>query len=141
MKKILLIGAIALSLTFLFMNFDNKASAQDYTGKRYGDGERMGGMRKGLEDKAEFLGMSVEELQNRMTNGETLMDIAGDNFDGLKEFMLSRAQERWAERGLSQEEIDERMQWMQERHENCDGSHAGEGSPWKGQGRGMHRNQ
>ncbi len=141
MKKVLLVGVIALSLAFLFTSFNNNASADDYSGKGLGNGERMGGMRKGLETKAEYLGISLEELQERMAAGETLKDIAGDKFEDLKEFMLSDAKLRWAEKGLSQEEIDERIEWMSERHENCTGDHTQMGSPWRGQGRGMHRNQ
>lgn len=140
MKKVILIGVIALSLGILFMSVENKASAQVEPGQGYGYMEKrqgFGGMRRGLAVKAEFLGISEEELQAKMTEGKTMIEIAeelGKSFDDLKNFMLSEAKARWVEKGLTQEEIDERTQWMQEKHENCEGDHSQMGSPWMGRG-------
>lgn len=138
MKKVFLVGIIALSLVALFTSFNSTVSAEEGPENRFGK-MSMHGMGRGLELKAEFFGISVEELQSKFDEGKTMLEISEEldkNFDDMRTFMLEKAQERWQEMGLSQEEIDERMQRMEERHTNCEGDHEQLGRTWEGRGYG-----
>ena len=89
-----------------------------------------------METKAEIFGMTVEELQTarETMDFEEIAAAQGVDIDAMHEQMQARAVERWAERGLSEEEIAERLQMMEERHAEGSGPHM----MGKGFGKGMH---
>lgn len=63
---------------------------------------------------AEYLGLDVEELGERLRDGATLAEIAGDDVDGLTAALVAEVEDHLAEAvengRLTQEEADERME-------------------------------
>jgi hypothetical protein len=57
-------------------------------------------------------GVTTEQLRERLRDGESLADIAGDNADAVRELLTTRAQERLAE---AQASIDERVEALMNR--------------------------
>lgn len=87
---------------------------------------------KSLEDKAEFFGLSVDELQSRLDEGKTFQDIIEeqglDKDELLAEFkeqkkarMEAYLNELVEDGELTQEEADERLSQFQEKFDNKDG--------------------
>ncbi|MBU0572230.1 hypothetical protein KKE60_01585 [Patescibacteria group bacterium] len=77
-----------------------------------------------FSNKAEVLGMSVEDLKSQLGE-KTFLEIAeeqGISHEALQENMKVRAQERMEEMGLSDEDIARRLQFRAERQVNCDES-------------------
>ncbi|MDP3964260.1 MAG: hypothetical protein Q8Q20_01190 [bacterium] len=77
------------------------------------------GGEKGLEQKAEILGLEAEELRSKLES-QSLPEILEDQGLTDEDFraqMEEQHRERLNEMGLSEEEIDERTQAHQERHE------------------------
>ena len=75
-----------------------------------------------LANKAEILGLGVDELKARLEEGKSFLEIAeeqGITQEQLHEQMKEKNQERWQERGLSGEEINERLNQMDERFAQC----------------------
>lgn len=113
--------------------------AQDGTGvgdaKRYGTNGGQGqgqGRTTMLETRAKVLGVSVEELQSAIDDGKTMQEVAAEKGISQEQYqakMTETAKSRWAERGLSSEEIAKRTAWQEERQADCDGTgeHRGEG--------------
>ena len=67
-----------------------------------------------MQTKAQLLGMTEAELQTQLET-KTLLQIAQDkgiSVDQLHESMQQAAQERWKANGLTQDEIDSRLQTM-----------------------------
>lgn len=50
-----------------------------------------------MQELADAAGVTPEQLQQRLRDGETLSDIAGDNADAVAQLLTERAQERLAE--------------------------------------------
>jgi polyhydroxyalkanoate synthesis regulator phasin len=50
-----------------------------------------------MQELADAAGVTPEQLQERLRDGETLSDIAGDNADAVAQLLTERAQERLAE--------------------------------------------
>lgn len=82
-----------------------------------------------LEHQAEFLGMTVEELEEALKEKtfHELVEEAGkteEEIDAWHEEMQKERQdhmtEMWKEKGLTDEEIAERLEEMQERHEEME---------------------
>ncbi|MEO8105597.1 MAG: hypothetical protein ABI602_04670 [Candidatus Saccharibacteria bacterium] len=114
-----------------FMLAPGLAHAQvgNITGNGIGNGPQQS-----LTTRANALGMTNDQLSTQLKT-DTLREIAknrGLSEDQLHEKMQAAAQQRWQADGLSQAEIDSRLKTMEERQANCDGS---------GQGGGMHRNR
>ncbi|MBU1149185.1 hypothetical protein KKI23_03785 [Patescibacteria group bacterium] len=81
-----------------------------------------------METKAEVFGMTVEELE---TARETMdfEEIAlqqGVDIDAMHEQMKAKAIERWQDRGLSEEEISERIAKRDAMVASGEGPHSGE---------------
>lgn len=102
----------------------------DFKGQNSG----LGMMRKGPNpDKgqtlSDYLGVSVEDLDSLRNEGLTLEDILSkysksiEDFDSYRD---SKMREKMAENGLSEEQIEERISRIKERHENR-GSREGRG--------------
>ncbi|MFC1622132.1 hypothetical protein ACFL13_01980 [Patescibacteria group bacterium] len=142
MKKGLLIFAGLALVGSLFIYIKQGVYADEGYGWK---GSRFGG--RGLEMKAEFFGMSVEDLQAALKN-QTPLEIAegqGKTKEDMFEFMKGKMVERMQDRGLSEEEIAERLARMEERHAQCledpescrmgmrGGIHKGECGGWRGE--------
>jgi hypothetical protein len=92
--------------------------------------ERMEQREEHQAELAAAAGVSADQLQERLRNGETLADIAGDNADAVRALLTTRAEERLAE---AQASIDERVDALM----NGEGRGFGEGSgPGEGRGPG-----
>ncbi len=137
MNKILLTGSVVLGLaTAGLLIAPSFANAQ--SGNSNGNGY---GYEQALESKAKILNMTTEQLRTQLET-KTMLQVAEDN--GLTESqwqtqLQTAAQERWQDRGLTQAEIDSRLQTMKERQANCDGDGSG-AQLGAGNGNGMHRN-
>ncbi len=137
MNKILLTGSVVLGLaTAGLLIAPNFANAQ--SGNSNGNGY---GYEQALESKAGILKMTTEQLRTQLET-KTMLQVAEDN--GLTESqwqtqLQTAAQQRWQDRGLSQTEIDSRLQTMKDRQANCDGDGSG-AQLGAGNGSGMHRN-
>ena len=127
MKKYIYYGLMGLVVSTLV----GGAVALANTGNGFGS-DRM------METKAEIFGMTVEELQTARETMDFKEIVAAQGVDisEMHEQMQVRAAERWAERGLSEEEIAERLQMMGERHEEGGPHMGGMGFGQKGGGIG-----
>lgn len=92
---------------------------------RRGFGHRHRGHLFGGEETREeildLLGVDAETLRERLADGETIADIAGDDLDAVVDLLVDNAEERLAaavENGrLTQEEADEKAADLEERIE------------------------
>jgi len=84
--------------------------------------ERRQGRNRMLEEKAEILGMSVEELEIALESQtfHELFEEEGVDCETIKEKMREKAMQRWQEMGLSEEEIQERLEWQEQRQGECE---------------------
>lgn len=130
-----LIGGVALNLSPVLAQSQN-GSQEGLSKNRVT--ERFA--RHGLVSKAEMLEISVEELQEKMATMtfSEILEEAGISMDEFQAKSLEQAKARWSERGISQEEIESRMEQLKARRESCDGLGDGskqyQGSPF-GKGR------
>lgn len=158
MKKAVLIGSLVLVATSLFAFHSDNVFADDNTIGNTNAGNcecanpgphgGRGGMGHGFADIAEFLGIDEDTLRSELdeSNMATVVANHGKTMDELKAFNLERAREHMTEMGLSDEEIAERIQMMEERFADWDGTEplgkpewAGRGEPGEGMGDGMQR--
>lgn len=90
-----------------------------------GNGQGNGyGAQTALETRATALNMTAEQLQTQLQT-KTVAQVAesqGLTLDQYQAKMREAAQARWADRGLSDEEIASRTATQTERQANCDGS-------------------
>ncbi|MGI9614131.1 MAG: hypothetical protein ACR2QO_14570, partial [Acidimicrobiales bacterium] len=74
-----------------------------------------------LEGIAGAIGITVDELEAAKESGQTLAEIAGDNLDGLVEYLTTEAtakiDEAVAEGRITQEQADEKLDGLSERIE------------------------
>ncbi len=117
MKKIVMysLGTASLAIAGLVL-VPTFAGAQSVTGNTKGNGGGYG-YQQVIETKAKTLGMTEAELKTQLET-KTLLEIAeekGISEDQLHASMQKAAQQRWVYKGLTQAEIDSRMQNMQER--------------------------
>lgn len=133
---ILTAGIGITAVKYLGSNSVNSAGltpvyAQGYAGR--GVGSMNGsGYGKGLDDIAEKLGMTSEELRAQLGD-KTMLEIAAEKGYSEEEFhqmMSDLSLQRWQERGISDEEIAQRQAAQEERRANCDGNGAFRGSPF-----------
>ena len=106
-----------------------------------GSGNRQGGGRQAaMESKAQMLGMTVDELEKALET-KTMSQIAkekGMTEADFKAKMLDAAKARWEARGLSSEEINERLAEREKRQAANSADHewgSGEGQRQGGYGR------
>ncbi len=136
MKKLLLTGSVILGLaTAGLMVAPSFANAQ--SGNSNGNGY---GYEQALESKAKILNMTAEQLRTQLET-KTMLQVAEDSGLTTAQWqtqLQTAATQRWQDRGLTQAEIDSRLQTMQDRQANCDGD--GSGAQLGGSGNGMHRN-
>lgn len=87
-----------------------------------------GGGCYGIEMKAEILNMDTEQLQDRLQES-TMLEVAEDQGFTQEQFQAevrTAAQERWVEKGLSDEEIQARLEAQEQRQADCYGSGLGQ---------------
>lgn len=115
MKKALFVGLLAAGVVAGGILLARTVAADDPPlGRSWFRGWGGG---KGLEKKAEMLGMTVEELEAELET-KTMVEIFEDQGivpEELQAQMLEKARGRWQEMGLSEEEIAEREGRMEER--------------------------
>ena len=136
MKKLAILSLTGASLAIAgLLLVPNLVTAQ---GNGFGakTGEHANyGYHQNLQNKAQILGLSVEDLQTQLQT-KTLAQIAEEKGKTLEEFraeMNKIAEARWEERGLTDEQIAQRQAERAERQANCDGT--GDGSHHYGQNR------
>lgn len=85
------------------------------------------GFEQMLEEKAELLGLTIDELKEALETKTLpeLLEEKGITREDLQEKMRQRILERWRELGISEEEIQQRLEWQEQRREAC----AEEGCP------------
>jgi hypothetical protein len=118
------------------------SQAVDAFGARNFNGEKPPHFEQMLEEKAEILGLTVDELKAKMET-MTLREIAeeeGLDIEQFREAKKVQMLERWQEMGLTDEEIAERQQRMEDRQKSCDEGEPHEHFGKRGFGRrGMQR--
>jgi hypothetical protein len=134
-----------IALTALGMIGASAISVAAFDGNGYGRGQgNMLGERPGyqqmLEDKADLLGVSVEDVEAARAEGTSFGELAeelGISIEDMQARMLERAKERVQERvdsgAMTEGEAADLLTRMQERHENCDGEGMGRGKGFGGQ--------
>ncbi len=134
-KKVLFGVALAGALSGLMLSANaNNVYAEEWTGFGYRNGGETG---YGVESKANWLGISIDELKDKLSN-MTFLDIVKEKGLSMDDFHAKREEEvraRWEERGISEDEINNRLEQLKNRWESCDGTQHYQGSPF-GQGRG-----
>lgn len=142
MKKLLSIGVASLAIVGVVGAIGANAYAVngqiDGTGEKYamqrGHGQG-GGYQAALESKAQVLGMSVENLRKALET-KTMSQIAVEKGITEKTFrtkMAEAAKARWEARGLSSQEIAQRIADREQRHSENHADHE------FGSGDGQHR--
>lgn len=99
-----------------FIAVPNLVSAQSAAGNMNGSGNGPG-YQQMIQTKAKLLGISDAELKTQLQT-KTMLQIAEENGiseDQFHKSMETAARQRWADRGLSQSEIDARLKNMEER--------------------------
>lgn len=132
MKKLLTIGVASLAVAGVVGAVGANAYAvngqADGTGEKYaiqrGEGQG-GGYQAALESKARVLGMSVEDLQKALET-KTMSQIAvekGITEEAFQAKMAEAAKARWEARGLSSQEIAQRIADREQRHNENQADH------------------
>ncbi len=91
------------------------------------------GFGRGIEAIAEKFGMTAEELRSQLGT-KTILEIAeekGYTEEQFHQMMLESAVQRWKDAGFTDEEIAERQNVLEERHQNCVGGGSFRGSPFR----------
>lgn len=130
MKKIIVGLAIGSLVAASVGWYAIGAYARGAAGQRIMRGSQPGngwGYMQMLETKAEVLGATTEELGEELEKGKCFSEIAQEKGFTLEEFqqrMLTAQKERLQKQVdaglLTQEELNRRLQLMEERHEYCE---------------------
>jgi hypothetical protein len=133
MKKYIFLSLLGLGTVGLLLYASNNTYA-------FGFGE--GGRDSMLERKAEILDMTVEELKEEAST-KSFSQIAegqGITLEQMHERMRIEATNRWREMGIDEQEIESRLERMEQKHrEGCDGTMGG-GKMGRLGGRGLGKN-
>lgn len=73
------------------------------------------GFRKGFNAIAEFLGIDTTDIRAAREEGKTVIDLVeeqGKTQEELQQYMQDKAVERMRQRGLSEDEITQRLETM-----------------------------
>lgn len=122
-KKIILgMGLATVAVAAIaFVPFTSAQSANNY--------QMRGGNGKGIETKAQIIGISADELREQLQT-KTMTEIVEEKGMTIEEVQMqtrAAAMERWQEKGLSDEEIQERVEFQEEKQAECDGTGANQG--------------
>lgn len=147
MNKLVTYGLATLSVSAIVGAASLSVSA--YNGQGNTNGARTGthqgqgggyGYQKSLETRAKIFGVTVDDLKEALKT-KTMSQIAvekGLSEDDFRTKMTEAAESRWKERGLSDEQIAERMADRKARQEANSADHefgSGEGERFGGYGR------
>lgn len=117
MKKIAMYGlGIAGLAAAGFAVAPSLASAQSAIGSMSG-GKNGSGYEQMIQTKAKIVGVDAAELKTQLQT-KTMLQLAEENGvskDQLQEAIKDAARQRWAEKGLSQSEVETRLKNMEER--------------------------
>ena len=119
MKKGLFIGLLTAGMVAGGVLLTRTAVAEDSPlGPKPFGGRHFGGRGPMLEKKAEMLGMSIDELTEELETKTwvEIMEEQGMSWEDWQAQMREKAQKRWQEMGLSEEEIAAREEKMVQRH-------------------------
>ncbi|MGI6612136.1 MAG: hypothetical protein ACOX0Z_00975 [Candidatus Nanosyncoccaceae bacterium] len=137
LATIAIAGVVGLVATNAFAGNQNQFGS-DSGRQRQGNGQ---GYQKSLESRAKVFGISTDELKQAL-EARTMSQIAkekGMSEDAFRAKMAEQARKRWAERGLSEEEIAKRIADREKRQAenqaNCDGFGSGSGNRTGGYGK------
>ncbi len=112
---------IGLAIVILGLGTLTQTVDAQTTGAQNGQGS---GWQRMVDSLSSLFNMPKENVQQQLET-KTPAQIAlekGMSLDQWKEQKKAQAQARWAEKGLSTEEIAKRIQWLEERQKNCDDS-------------------
>lgn len=132
MKKVIIYSIGILSLSALGLVLVPKmVDAQNLNGMGYSNGLGSGyGYRQMIETKAKLLNLSVDEIKDQLET-KTMSQIAeekGINLDELQDSIKESARQRWADRGFSEEEINNRLSRIEQRQSgDCEFNQANRG--------------
>lgn len=121
------------------------ANAQTALQHRFGSGNGVAlqgegagngkGYQSSLESRAAAVNMTADQLREALQT-QTMDQIMADKditTDEYQSRMAEASRARWESRGLSAEEVQKRVEWQQNRHENA--THDGTGNLQGGYGR------
>jgi hypothetical protein len=141
MNKIIAISGILVITGVLYFSL-NKQTAYAATAQR-GNGQGIGRQLM-LTEKAKIFKMSESDLQSELNKGKTFNKIATEKginlntmHDQMEEFQKTRLQTLVNQGTITKEQMQERLDLMEQRQANC-----GNNIPFNGQGgfgMGMHR--
>jgi len=141
MNKIIAISGILVIAGVLYFSL-NKSIAFAATTQR-GNGQGMGRQQM-LSEKAKIFKMSETDLDSELTKGKTFNQIATEKgidlntmHDQMEVFQKTRLQAMVDQGAITKAQMQERLDFMEQRQANC-----GKNTPFSGQGgrgMGMHR--
>ena len=141
MNKIIAISGILVLAGALYFNLNN-STAYAATAQR-GNGQGIGRQQM-LTEKAKIFKMSETDLQNELNKGKTFNQIAIEKgidlntmHDQMEVFQITRLQALVDQGTITKAQMQERLDFMEQRQANC-----GNNVPFSGQGgfgMGMHR--
>jgi len=115
MKKTLIAGLILVGVTVSGIALVSNASATKFNDQVNPNfSGKPAGYQRMTETKAEILGIDIEELKQALENKtfKQLFEEKNIDLDELHQKMQEKAVARWQERGFSEEEIQERIEWQ-----------------------------
>jgi len=141
MNKIIAISGVLVIAGVVYFSM-NKPIAYAATSQQ-GRGQGIGRQQM-MSEKAKILKMNVNDLQKEIDNGKSFYDVAkakGMSTETMQEqmesFQKTRLQALVNQGTITKEQMQERLEFMEGRQENC-----GNNVPFSGQGgrgMGMHR--
>lgn len=118
-----IIGATALGA----MNVSAQQADEDVEWKgrhslHYGEGMRQQGKRHGHKHVEELLGLSRDEVRDELQSGKTMEEIVTthgyESIESFKDAVEKKIREDLASRGISEEDIEQKIEMHNERMEN-----------------------
>jgi hypothetical protein len=125
MSKKILLGAGLSTIAIAAIAFVPFAGAQNSQGYQMG----ANGKGYGIETKAQIIGMTADELREQLQT-KTMSEIVegkGMTLEQVREQARASAMGRWQEKGFTEEEIQERINFQEEKQAGCDGAGSNQG--------------
>lgn len=126
MNKKIILGLGVSTVAVVAMSFVSFAGAQGSQNYQMRGTESSS---KGLETKAQIIGVSTDELREELQT-KTMIEVAeekGVTLEEMQSQMRIKAMERWKEKGLSDEEIQQRIDFQEQKQANHDSAGANQG--------------
>jgi hypothetical protein len=141
MNKIIAISGILVIAGVVYLSLNKPTAYAATAGRGYGQGA---GRQQMLAEKAKIFNMSAAELQNEINGGKTFYEIAKEKgvdansmHEQMEQFQKARLQALVSQGIITKVQMQERLDFMEQRQENC-----GNNVPFNGRGgfkMGMHR--